>query len=84
MWYVAKGRLLRFQDNKLGPSSNIKQFKKKDGNMQRHQYMCGGISSVLFSGRLGKPTTMLEHRKEKRRKKQGQSGHEEEGGGKKW
>ena len=46
--------------------------------------MCGGISSVLFSGRLGKPTTMLEHGKEKiRKKKQGQSGHEGEGG-KKW
>jgi len=64
----------------LGPSSSIKQFKKKVGNMRRHQYMCGGTSSVLLSGRLGKPTTMLEHGKEKRRNKQDQSGHEGEGG----
>jgi hypothetical protein len=61
--------LLRFQDNKLGPSSRIKQFKKKIGNMWRHQYTCGGISSVLFSGREGKPITMLEHGKEKKKKK---------------
>jgi hypothetical protein len=75
--------LLRFQDNKLGPSSTIKQFKKKVGNMWSHQYMCGGISSVLFSGWVGKPITMLEHGKEKRRKKQGLRGNEGEGG-KKW
>jgi hypothetical protein len=58
--------LLRFQDNKLGPSSSIKQFKK-DGNMWRHQYMCGGFSSVLFSGTVEKQITMLEHGKEKRK-----------------
>ena len=46
--------------------------------------MCGGISSVLFSRRVGKPIMMLEHGKEKRRKKkQGQRGHKKEGG-KKW
>jgi hypothetical protein len=32
-------------------------------------YVCGGISSVLFSRRVGKPIMMLEHGKEKRRKK---------------
>ena len=38
--------LLRVQNNKLGPSSSIRQFKKKVGNMWRHQQ-----SLVLREGR---------------------------------
>lgn len=80
MWYVAWCRLAI---GYLGFRTTNWAHLQASGSSRRKLETCGDISRVLFSGRVGKPITMLEHGKEKRRKRQNQSGHKGEGG-KKW